>query len=359
MSQFNSSTTGSQQITAIPPSPLPVTMSSLEIAKLTGKRHDNVLHDIRRILNEAGLANRLLGCKETVHRPNPAGGKPIASTIYRLPRAECDLVVSGYSVKYRWAIIQRWHELEKQQDQERMTPAEFAEMLDRDGKVIVDEAALHHNDTPDLRDTRWMLTFDDAGKPVMRCLGDSDCVVNPTQDSSLHTLLYEALPRAKVATALGILSRRVGDIEGALQRHADAEKTRIQALCNVTYKQAADAITQVAKDHGRNAAIAILRQFGVDRLPSVKPEQWGEVLASCRALDTVPRALSAPQPAMPPAKTWDDPEKVETLLKSMRFRQDQMYQPILITPAQAAQMHRQGVVGPRQWAKIRSHIAQA
>ena len=33
-------------------------------------------------------------------------------TCFNLPRLECDLVVSGYSAKYRLAIITRWHELE-------------------------------------------------------------------------------------------------------------------------------------------------------------------------------------------------------------------------------------------------------
>jgi len=81
------------------------TMSSLEIAKITGKTHDNVLKDIRRILDEAEIGvvqfngsyiseqNKILPC-------------------YNLPRLECDLIVSGYSTKYRLAIIKRWHELE-------------------------------------------------------------------------------------------------------------------------------------------------------------------------------------------------------------------------------------------------------
>ena len=36
--------------------PAEMTMSSLEIAALTGKRHDNVMADIRNMLEELGLA---------------------------------------------------------------------------------------------------------------------------------------------------------------------------------------------------------------------------------------------------------------------------------------------------------------
>jgi len=83
------------------------TMSSLTIAELTGKRHDNVLRDIEKVLAEVeidvlkfegyyfGENNRQQRC-------------------YHLPRRECDLLVSGYNAKYRLAIIDRWQYLEDQ-----------------------------------------------------------------------------------------------------------------------------------------------------------------------------------------------------------------------------------------------------
>jgi Rha family phage regulatory protein len=80
-------------------------MSSLEIAELTGKRHDNVIADIQRILDEAEVgALKFKGTyTDDCNREKPC---------YHLPRLECDLVVSGYSVPYRLAIIRRCHELE-------------------------------------------------------------------------------------------------------------------------------------------------------------------------------------------------------------------------------------------------------
>jgi phage regulator Rha-like protein len=80
-------------------------MSSFEIAKLTNKRHDNVLRDIKAILEEAGIDALKF---EGVYK----GGNGEDRPCFNLPRLECDLVVSGYSVKYRLAIIKRWHELE-------------------------------------------------------------------------------------------------------------------------------------------------------------------------------------------------------------------------------------------------------
>jgi len=80
-------------------------ISSLEIAEITGKPHRNVTADIERILKEAEIdAQGFLHTYKDAQKRN--------QNCYILPRRECDLVVSGYSVKYRLAIIDRWHELE-------------------------------------------------------------------------------------------------------------------------------------------------------------------------------------------------------------------------------------------------------
>jgi phage regulator Rha-like protein len=80
-------------------------VSSLEIAKLTGKRHADVLRNIENILNEAKIDQRKFASIRL-----DVGGRE--QPYFLLPRFECDLVISGYSVKYRAAIIRRWHELE-------------------------------------------------------------------------------------------------------------------------------------------------------------------------------------------------------------------------------------------------------
>jgi phage regulator Rha-like protein len=81
------------------------TMSSLEIAKLTGKEHSKVMADIRRILDEAEIGHAEFGGTYFSEQNKQL-------SCYNLPRRECDLVVSGYSVPYRLAIIDRWQELE-------------------------------------------------------------------------------------------------------------------------------------------------------------------------------------------------------------------------------------------------------
>jgi hypothetical protein len=80
-------------------------MSSLEIAELTEKDHRNVMRDIRQILTEAGID--LLKFEQVY-----TAGNGQIQPCFNLPRRECDLVISGYSVKYRLAIIDRWHMLE-------------------------------------------------------------------------------------------------------------------------------------------------------------------------------------------------------------------------------------------------------
>ncbi|MFZ2172368.1 MAG: phage regulatory protein/antirepressor Ant [Methylococcaceae bacterium] len=93
-------------------------MSSLEIAKLTGKPHNDVLKDIRRILEEVEID---AGLFSQVYKAGNGQMQPC----FNLPRRECDLIIAGYSAKYRLAIIDRWQELEAAPK----IPNSFAEAL--------------------------------------------------------------------------------------------------------------------------------------------------------------------------------------------------------------------------------------
>ncbi|WP_170245992.1 phage antirepressor KilAC domain-containing protein [Methylobacterium gnaphalii] len=87
---------------------MPLTMSSLEIAERTGKRHDHVMRDVRNMLVELYGEGGLPNFGDT-HR-NPQNGQDYP--IFRLPQRECLILVSGYSVELRARIVDRWQELE-------------------------------------------------------------------------------------------------------------------------------------------------------------------------------------------------------------------------------------------------------
>lgn len=89
----------------------PLTMTSREIAELTGKRHDNVMADIRKMLVELNGDAGLLTFQDT--QVNEQNGQ--SYPIFRLPKRETLILVSGYSVEMRARIIDRWQELEEQQ----------------------------------------------------------------------------------------------------------------------------------------------------------------------------------------------------------------------------------------------------
>lgn len=106
------------------------TMSSKEIAVLTDKRHSDVLRDIRKILEEL--------YKEEYHNAKVRFDKNQQLTIvngvevridYRGFEAEYILnkemtytLITGYSIKLRNAIIQRWEELEMKNLQQETQP---------------------------------------------------------------------------------------------------------------------------------------------------------------------------------------------------------------------------------------------
>ncbi len=80
-------------------------ISSLEIAKITGKNHKEVMRDIRSVLTEAEIDERRFALIRL-----DAGGRD--QPYFLLPKRECNLVISGYSVKYRLSIIDRLEEAE-------------------------------------------------------------------------------------------------------------------------------------------------------------------------------------------------------------------------------------------------------
>ncbi|MCF5223929.1 hypothetical protein GIW32_10430 [Pseudomonas syringae] len=83
-----------------------MTMSSLEIAKLTGKRHDSVIRDIRNMLGE--LESDLHSFEEIY---KDQGGRTYPC--FNLDRHHTECLLTGYSAKMRMRVIKRWHELEE------------------------------------------------------------------------------------------------------------------------------------------------------------------------------------------------------------------------------------------------------
>jgi phage antirepressor YoqD-like protein len=81
------------------------TMSSREIAELTGKDHKHVLQDVRNMLDQLGmtLAEFSANLPDAYGRPQP---------VYMLPKDLTITLVSGYSVVMRHRIVTRWQELE-------------------------------------------------------------------------------------------------------------------------------------------------------------------------------------------------------------------------------------------------------
>jgi len=83
-----------------------ITLTSLEIAELTGKRHPDVQRDIKVQLEELGDVSKFAHIyKDTRNRDQ---------TMYILPKRECLILISGYSVKLRASIIDRLQFLENE-----------------------------------------------------------------------------------------------------------------------------------------------------------------------------------------------------------------------------------------------------
>ncbi len=87
----------------------PLTMTSREIAELTGKQHAHVMRDIRAMM-EALEQNPDLDsvCRTTTY----AGSNGQAYDQYELDKDTCLTLLLGYDAAARMKVVKRWQELE-------------------------------------------------------------------------------------------------------------------------------------------------------------------------------------------------------------------------------------------------------
>ena len=116
------------------------TMTSLEIAEVTGKEHKNVMRDIRNILEQG--VNQLNF--ELVEYPDKKGE---LRPCYNMTKKGCLILASGYDALLREKIINRWEELEIKErtggfavpqtfSQALMLAAKQQEQIEQQQKVI-------------------------------------------------------------------------------------------------------------------------------------------------------------------------------------------------------------------------------
>lgn len=96
-------------------------MSSLEIAELTGKRHDVILRDIRNLLKQGVNAHNFV---EVEYTDKKGEKRPC----FELTKKGCLILASGYDAVLREKIIDRWEQLELEKCKPQ-TPQTYLEAL--------------------------------------------------------------------------------------------------------------------------------------------------------------------------------------------------------------------------------------
>lgn len=132
------------------------TMSSREIAELTGSTHDNVLKTIRALIQKGVVSGN-----ETPYT-HPQNGQTYIE--FALDYRNTMVIVSGYNVEIRARIIDRWQELEAKQAP--AIPQTFAQAL-RLAADLQDQLAIAAPKAIALdriADTESLFTIRDAAK---------------------------------------------------------------------------------------------------------------------------------------------------------------------------------------------------
>ena len=116
-------------------------MDSRDIAALTGKDHKHVCRDIRTMLEEMNEGGESRFGSSYLTEQNKS------VTCYVLPKRECLILASGYNVRLRAAIIDRWIELESAPQLPR-TFAEALRLAAEQAEMIESQQALIESQKP-------------------------------------------------------------------------------------------------------------------------------------------------------------------------------------------------------------------
>lgn len=112
------------------------TMSSVQIAELTGKQHKHVMRDIRNLL-EQGISETNFGLS-SYEQPQPNGGTKTVPC-YNVTKKGCLILASGYDAKLREKIIDRWEELETEKMMQDLPSYQISSPRERAMKWIEEE----------------------------------------------------------------------------------------------------------------------------------------------------------------------------------------------------------------------------
>lgn len=160
------------------------TMCSTEIAELTGRRHDNIIRDIRGLLSQ-GVA--VLNFEEGTYKDANNQNRPC----YNLTKKGCLILASGYDALLREKIIDRWEELEKEKrsgnfvipstfSEALMLAAKQAEEIEEKNKLLLEQtpkvefynAVTGSEDTIDMRTVATVLNMGIGRNKIFEVLRD-------------------------------------------------------------------------------------------------------------------------------------------------------------------------------------------
>ena len=91
------------------------TMSSKEIAELTGKLHKNVIVDVENIIRTLSQSSDFSFAIESTTYTEKVGFTERNYKMYNLDYEATMVLLTGYSIELRAVVVKRWQELEKQQ----------------------------------------------------------------------------------------------------------------------------------------------------------------------------------------------------------------------------------------------------